>query len=818
MLKDPNRDIPSGEANSCTHEDAMVKQAGRTESEKRVGTTSPTIQDSSEDNCSEELPSFESDQITEMPLASFGADQITEILSRGGDLTGSLILGENPDDVSLGPSLISFVDEHPISRAHSSLMSSFLTEPGISMISTMKGDDDNSQALEPETQLNSFGTSLVSFADDGVDSFGASLVSFAEADSSDEGSDGVSPHAVGKTTYRNVYGKGKKAVSFAESEYSEMNSYSSKQIPRKELEQSRMSRMKDPSVDASYEMRDNANTTDINSTKIDTMQRWDARRKYSINRNVPRKTEFSTGVVEEQCVGDKVEIPNGDGHLSHDDEHSARDIIVGCTSNVSQYTTASHATTPRCNASYFLRTESEELAERCDTVSDINGGAKFRALQTDLIVGCDMASNMNSRAKFRALKAITDAFGNDHIIDSQVRRDTEEYEMPVTQLDTNIMNVTNTSKISGVVSDGVDSDTREVDRENPFEDDSYLADVKSLPPCASHTEQNTTDSQNRSHLTSFDIFPVTTHNIADQQAVRHIRVQPINSRNASVMVATHNDIREIKSLFTESTDDRLGSISSSSMWSSISISKAEHPEVAKISKTEDADYNLKRLIIFSVITLFGGFYGSFYAQTSCHFATISHNVGYYSSDFKSHIGMWQYSPINSIFSGSSYCASYGNSGTLNSPSSVRIIGLLALLCGTFTMVIIWCYLFFVRTTELLWTIAWHMALLAGLLQACTLLFFFESVCQINSCGIGPGAVASIIASLSWFSIVYGMTRTVPSDAVIKPMFKGVSLSILKDPKTTTVEMAPISRSNAGKIDPRTSMYQAPVFADDYALV
>ena len=63
-----------------------------------------------------------------------------------------------------------------------------------------------------------------------------------------------------------------------------------------------------------------------------------------------------------------------------------------------------------------------------------------------------------------------------------------------------------------------------------------------------------------------------------------------------------------------------------------------------------------------------------------------------------------------------------------------------------------------------------------------------------------------------------MTRTVPSDAVIKPMFKGVSLSILKDPKTTTVEMAPMSRSNAGKIDPRTSMYQAPVFADDYALV
>lgn len=98
-------------------------------------------------------------------------------------------------------------------------------------------------------------------------------------------------------------------------------------------------------------------------------------------------------------------------------------------------------------------------------------------------------------------------------------------------------------------------------------------------------------------------------------------------------------------------------------------------------------------------------------------------------------------------------------------------------------------------------------------------FFIKNVCRNNECGSGPGSVASMIASLSWFDMAFGMTSNVPSDAtIINCPCTAEDSTFAKRFEAGNVEMIPVSISTADQIDPRAAMYRAPVFIDDYALV
>lgn len=249
-------------------------------------------------------------------------------------------------------------------------------------------------------------------------------------------------------------------------------------------------------------------------------------------------------------------------------------------------------------------------------------------------------------------------------------------------------------------------------------------------------------------------------------------------------------------------DKSQGSTQSKEMSSTKSTAALQY--LLPSSATKEG-FDIRRLIVVSVIVLIGGLYGSIFAETSCHFATIHEYVGYYESDFSIHVGMWKYSPVDSVFTGYSYCTSYGNSENYTVPYT-RIIGLLAVSCGLFATAVVWCYLLFVKTTDYLWKLAWKVATLAGLLQLATILFFTEELCRNYVCNVGPGSVASLIASVCWWILAYEMLHNVPTIAKVDKT------------KASIIELPTSKSSVCDQRDTRTSMYQAPYYTGNGALV
>ena len=186
-----------------------------------------------------------------------------------------------------------------------------------------------------------------------------------------------------------------------------------------------------------------------------------------------------------------------------------------------------------------------------------------------------------------------------------------------------------------------------------------------------------------------------------------------------------------------------------------------------------------RVVQLMIIGLFGillPWMGNVFCSSNCYFASIHVVVGAYGNVYPLHFGLWNYSPVSSALNGYKYCYPYhrrsssddmdavdnddnDDDGTYsmnavqypsNPPVTSRLCNSLALLAGTYSLVILWWYLISGRFRRRLWKLAVYSALGAALLQMATPIFFFLGrMCRHNHCSVGPGTVLSVITAIAW---------------------------------------------------------------------
>lgn len=124
-----------------------------------------------------------------------------------------------------------------------------------------------------------------------------------------------------------------------------------------------------------------------------------------------------------------------------------------------------------------------------------------------------------------------------------------------------------------------------------------------------------------------------------------------------------------------------------------------------------------QLLAVGLLGFLVGLLGSFFVQSTCHFGSADVAVGQNEQPFSLHYGMWKYSPIDSAFQGYPYCMKYDDEFTDDTPLLPRIAGLTALLCGAYSLTVLWVYLIFGRATQCTWNSAVWFCAIAGIAQA-----------------------------------------------------------------------------------------------------
>ncbi|MGV2388345.1 MAG UNVERIFIED_CONTAM: hypothetical protein LVR29_08550 [Microcystis novacekii LVE1205-3] len=99
-----------------------------------------------------------------------------------------------------------------------------------------------------------------------------------------------------------------------------------------------------------------------------------------------------------------------------------------------------------------------------------------------------------------------------------------------------------------------------------------------------------------------------------------------------------------------------------------------------------------QLLFFGLLGILLAFLGSFYVQSTCHFANSTVAVGASQEIFVLHYGLWKYTPIDSVFQGYSYCANYDDEYTNDTPVIPRIAGVGGIVSGTYALFVLWFYL------------------------------------------------------------------------------------------------------------------------------
>ena len=169
-----------------------------------------------------------------------------------------------------------------------------------------------------------------------------------------------------------------------------------------------------------------------------------------------------------------------------------------------------------------------------------------------------------------------------------------------------------------------------------------------------------------------------------------------------------------------------------------------------------------QLLIAGLIGLLLGCLGNFFVTTSCHFGSTTIQVGQNGDTFQLHFGLWKYSPVDSALNGYSYCYPY-SAAQHRAPIFSRLANLFALLLGNYSQGCVWCYLILGVWRPALWRAAVYTAILAGLLQLSTLLFFAEKVCRTNHCGMGPASAVAILTSIVWVVLAWEVHYNTPRD-------------------------------------------------------
>lgn len=173
-----------------------------------------------------------------------------------------------------------------------------------------------------------------------------------------------------------------------------------------------------------------------------------------------------------------------------------------------------------------------------------------------------------------------------------------------------------------------------------------------------------------------------------------------------------------------------------------------------------------QLLVFGLLGFLLAFLGSFYVQTTCHFANAEVSVGANGEVFDLHYGLWKYSPIDSAFQGYSYCTKYDDDYTDDAPLVSRIAGIASLLAGSYSLCVMWAYLIFGRASYKLWGYAVFMSLIAAISQGLTFMFFAGAVCQRNACTLGPGSAMGIVSTIMWVLLAYEMYYNMPTSVMM----------------------------------------------------
>ncbi len=173
------------------------------------------------------------------------------------------------------------------------------------------------------------------------------------------------------------------------------------------------------------------------------------------------------------------------------------------------------------------------------------------------------------------------------------------------------------------------------------------------------------------------------------------------------------------------------------------------------------NFDVELLIKAGVLLLLGGCVGSYYAETTCHFVSIRKHIGYYSEPFRLHAGMYEYTSLDSAFSGHAFCLPYDGYYSSSEPTLPRIGGKVALIAGGIVSVILWFYLIFMRTTSFLWNAGIFASSVAAIFQLSTFYFFFDDVCDNEMCEIGPGSFMSFVACVIYTVVARIMYQNCP---------------------------------------------------------
>lgn len=175
----------------------------------------------------------------------------------------------------------------------------------------------------------------------------------------------------------------------------------------------------------------------------------------------------------------------------------------------------------------------------------------------------------------------------------------------------------------------------------------------------------------------------------------------------------------------------------------------------------DKNYDPERLIKAGVALLLCGCIGSIFAESTCHFATIKKYIGYYSEAFHLHVGMYEYTSMDSAFTGHDFCLPYDEYYSSTEPIISQIAGKIAIGFGSAASLILWFYLILMKTNRIFWNLAIFCAGTASIAQLATFHFFFDEVCANEMCTIGPGSLMSAVATICYVFVAREMYRNCP---------------------------------------------------------
>jgi hypothetical protein len=168
-----------------------------------------------------------------------------------------------------------------------------------------------------------------------------------------------------------------------------------------------------------------------------------------------------------------------------------------------------------------------------------------------------------------------------------------------------------------------------------------------------------------------------------------------------------------------------------------------------------------QLLLIGLMGLLLGWLGNFFVGTSCHFVSVPVQAGQNGENFRLHFGLWKYSPADSALSGYSYCYPYSGSHDDEVPTVSRIANIVALVAGTYSLMVLWWYLVTGRAHGVAWGVAVFSALTAAAAQMATLYFFFDTLCQSRECQWGPGSILAIATAVAWVILAFELYYQAP---------------------------------------------------------